>query len=400
MAVLAECPFCHRRQTAISKKCSSNTGKGCGADLVKAKRSGKVHYWITYRLPGGKQRFEKLTGENACSIEYAKAADAKRKVQKKENRILDIKPEAKMTFQELSDWYLGLEKVKAMAYFPTLQVYLKKFNAEFGNVIVNRIKAADLENLQARRKAEGMADSTVDQEIAAARVVINKGFDNDLVGGDTLKAFKKVKKLLKRNANARDKIITPDQLQALLDSAPSHLLAILAAGFYTGMRKGEILDLIWPKVDMKNRVIRLEAEDTKDRESRTIPICQERFDLLRTIPKAVHDDHVFLYKGQPIRDIRTGLEKACRAAGIDYGRKAEDGFVFHDLRHCFNTYMRKAGVSESVIMRITGHSTREMFDRYNRIDEQDMRNAVAQMRTFLASVDQNVDQTPQMVSET
>ena len=51
-----------------------------------------------------------------------------------------------------------------MAYFPTLQVYLKKFNAEFGNVIVNQIKAADLENLQAKRKAEGMADSTVDQE--------------------------------------------------------------------------------------------------------------------------------------------------------------------------------------------------------------------------------------------
>ena len=38
----------------------------------------------------------------------------------------------------------------------------------------------------------------------------------------------------------------------------------------------------------------------------------------------------------------------------------------------FNTYMRKAGVAESVIMQITGHSTREMFDRYNRIDEEDI----------------------------
>ena len=54
--------------------------------------------------------------------------------------------------------------------------------------------------------------------------------------------------------------------------------------------------------------------------------------------------------------------------------------------------MRKAGVPESVIMKITGHSTREMFDRYNTIDQEDTREAVGRLETFLASVDQNVDQ--------
>ncbi len=33
----------------------------------------------------------------------------------------------------------------------------------------------------------------------------------------------------------------------------------------------EILNLTWEKVDLRNRVIRLEAEDTKDSEARTIP---------------------------------------------------------------------------------------------------------------------------------
>jgi integrase len=68
------------------------------------------------------------------------------------------------------------------------------------------------------------------------------------------------------------------------------------------------------------------------------------------------------------------------------------GFVFHDLRHTFNTYMRKSGVPESVIMEITGHSTREMFDRYNTVDEEDTRKAVDQMTGYLQNVDQNVDQ--------
>ena len=387
MSVLAECPYCHRRQTVKNKKCISRNGIGCGADLEKARRAGKVHFWITYRLPGGKQRFEKLTGEKATSIEYARDADAKRKVQKRENRIFDIKPETKMTFKELSNWYLGLEKVRSMAYFPTLKIYLKKFNSVFGNTIVNQIKTADLENLQAKRKAEGKADSTVDQELAAARVVINKGFDNDLVGGGTLKAFKRAKKLLKGNSNARSKILTPQQFQSLLDTAPSHLPAILATAFYTGMKRGEILTLTWPKVDLKNRVIRLDAQDTKDGVARTVPICKELYNILKTIPKAAHEDYVFLYKGKPVGDIRTGLKKACKDACISYGRKKTDGFVFHDLRRSFITYMRKTDIAEPSIPGTTGHSTREMSDRYNKIDEEDIKHAVNLLKAFRERVD-------------
>jgi len=79
--------------------------------------------------------------------------------------------------------------------------------------------------------------------------------------------------------------------------------------------------------------------------------------------------------------------------GGSWGSK--DGFVFHDTRHCFNTNMRKAGVPESVIMKITGHSTREMFLRYDSVDASDTRKAVEQMEGFLKSVDQNVDQALQ-----
>ncbi|MGZ6292110.1 MAG: hypothetical protein ACXWMK_07980, partial [Syntrophales bacterium] len=77
-----------------------------------------------------------------------------------------------------------------------------------------------------------------------------------------------------------------------------------------------------------------------------------------------------------------------------YGRKIENGFVFHDTRHCFNTNMRKSGVPASVRMSITGHSTPEMDFRYDTVDETDKRKAVDQMEGFWKSVDQNVDQVP------
>jgi integrase len=78
------------------------------------------------------------------------------------------------------------------------------------------------------------------------------------------------------------------------------------------MRMGEILSLTWDRVDLKNRVIRLEAEDTKDREPRAVPIIDELSEILRAIPRALHNHHVFLYKGKPIRDIRTGLKRLAR----------------------------------------------------------------------------------------
>jgi integrase len=143
---------------------------------------------------------------------------------------------------------------------------------------------------------------------------------------------------------------------------------------------------------MGRRIINLEAGDTKDREPRMIPICQELHDILKSVPKALHDDHVFLYKGKPVKSIKTGLIRVCRDAGIDYGRFVKGGCIFHDLRHCFNTYMRKAGVAESVIMEITGHSTRAMFDRYNSIDADDRHHAIDQLGTYLANLDQSIDQ--------
>ena len=67
MAILAECPLCRKKQSVRNKSCM------CGNNLDKAKRNKKVKFWISYRLPGGKQRREFV----GYSVEEAKDAEGK-----------------------------------------------------------------------------------------------------------------------------------------------------------------------------------------------------------------------------------------------------------------------------------------------------------------------------------
>ena len=235
MAILAECPICHRKQSIKNKKCS------CGVDMDAEKRKKKrVKYYIVYRV-NGKQRWE-LVG---YSINEARDANGKRRSQKRENRIFDILPEAKMTFEELAEWYLGLETVKELASFKTIKGYLKKFNGEFVSMKVCDIKLSDLENLQVKRKRGGLKPKTIDDEISYAKTMIIKAFNNDKVGGNTLKTFQRVKRQLNnKNANARDRVLSGNEYESILRNSPKHLKDILVTAYWTGMRKGEILSLI------------------------------------------------------------------------------------------------------------------------------------------------------------
>jgi integrase len=151
------------------------------------------------------------------------------------------------------------------------------------------------------------------------------------------------------------------------------------------------------------RVIRLDPDTTKNSDGREVFMTDTLHHLLSACSqdKGAQDAVFTRPNGTAVRDLRDAWEKACVSAGVGEflcadcstpvkadapcpkcsGKRVKyTGLIFHDLRRTAARNLRRAGISETVIMKIGGWRTRSVFERYAIVSRGDIVDAMRKLQ--------------------
>jgi len=283
-----------------------------------------------------------------------------------------------VTFRQWAEEYLELEQVKKLRSYRMRRDHVRNLVRFFGNKPLGAITPEDVRKYRQQRvgpNGRPLAIQTINHDHTALVHMLNvaRSPQFGLIKDNPAAHVPKP-----NPQNERDRIANGEEWRRLLDASAPHLKRILLVLYTLGPRRGELLSLEWPDVDMHRREFTL--RHTKNGESRTVPMTPDVYRVFTELwqERRLDTQLVFLYKGLPMRDVKTAFDKACKRAGITNLR-------LHDLRHTASTNLRRAGVDATTAMKIVGHKSERMHRRYNTVEPEDLRRAVSQLATYEAN---------------
>jgi len=278
----------------------------------------------------------------------------------------------KVTLDELAEDFLTdyrINKRDTLDKAERSVKYLKDFLGE--------MKAADIttdkvKNYTEHRMSYGLSNSSINRELAALKRMFHLARECTPPKVTSIPYIPMLKEL-----NVRKGFFEHSEYLALKDALPGYLKPIATFGYFTGWRISEILGLTWDRVDLKEGKVWLDPGETKNEEGRTFYLTNELIGVMSTLRRNRRLDcvHVFHRDGKVIKGFRKAWMSACKKAGLK-------GKIFHDFRRTAVRDMVRSGISEKVAMTISGHKSRNVFERYNIVNDQDLREAALKFQNY------------------
>jgi integrase len=279
----------------------------------------------------------------------------------------ELQPE--MTFGELYTRFLAEGDVKRHHLDRA-----KHFLGFFDNLPIGRITRNDAiryrkVRLETQHGSKLPSDATINRDLSVVRHILYWALDEGYLTHNPFTRIRMARERRKR----RPVLPVAAEVKLLRTSAP-HLIPIIVLALDTGMRRGELLNQKWEDVDFDRKAVFVTHSKTPEGEMREIPLTGRSFELLSRLRKA--RGRIFLYKGEPLINLKTGWAAAIRRSGIGHYR-------FHDLRHSFNSRLLEAGIIADVRKALMGHSDgSDVHAGYSHVEIHSLRDAIRRLEAW------------------
>lgn len=320
------------------------------------------NWYIDYYFKGRRKR-KKIGPSKKLAEQVLK--DVHVKLAKSE--FLGIHEEKKLLFKDYAEQYKEYSKtVKAPSSVTRdKEIITKHLAPALEDQYLFQIALDDVEHYRAKRLKDDASPSTINKEVNLLKAMLNRAVEWKYLKANPLQGFRQLKE-----PPGRLRYLNPEEFQNLITACSSDagLLAVVQLALYTGMRRGEILNLKWENIDLQKRLVLLEK--TKTNERRIIPINDTLAEVLKNIPRSEESkDTDIVFPGLSGNMLSMAFRRACGKAKIT-------NFRFHDLRHTFASHLTMAGYNQRTIQHLLGHKDPRMTVRYAHLSDDYLSQAV------------------------
>ena len=336
----------------------------------------------------------------------------KKKAEYEKALSLNIDPDKKYTFTEVSEEWLKTLDVSNNTRRQYQTMLNEEINAFFGRRLIKDLRKGDFDKLIVSLRDHGIdkrtnkpikrSDSYFKKVKIICNGVMNYAFDNNMITGNPFMNAK-----LPRSTPKEREALTEQQQKALLEHWNEHRIGIGALiMFYCGLRRGELLALKWNDIDMNKGILHVRNsvmfEGNKavekvggktDNAVRDIPIPRDLKEALLSVKKespyvCYSSEDKGVMTQTSFRRAWNGLMRTLNLAcgGRDKTRWNDkvivmEEFTPHQLRHTYATMLYYHDVKIKEAQYYLGHADiKTTLEIYTHLDKKKMTDS---MKAFL-----------------
>ena len=186
-----------------------------------------------------------------------------------------------------------------------------------------------------------------------------------------------------------------EEVEKLVAAAPNiDWQTVILLGFYLGARLSDCVAMTWDNVDTaKSQIVFLQK---KTQALVLVPMHPRLIQHLHHL-SATHADgplcpKLFGLAPGGKHGLSEGFKRVVKRAGLDLmvvkgkGTRNFARRTFHSLRHSFSSALANAGVSEEIRMKLTGHRSSDIHQKYTHRDSASLKAAIYSLQAAPATI--------------